>query len=117
MSNVVGLFAEDFTPKPTTEIARFNEWWALYPRKINKAIAKAKYTEIVRGCTTKTLHKDSQTYMPLELQATEAELIQAVKKYVDGMIDRNTFKRTVEEKFIPYPDVWLNRGRFMDYID
>ena len=115
-SNVQPLFPSDEAPQEAVG-ARFEEFWRYYPRKVGKAVAKAKYIEIVRGCTTRTLQRDSQTFIGLELQATEEQLIQAVQKWVDSMIDKKTFKRTVEDKYLPHAETWLNKGRFEDFID
>lgn len=117
MSNVVGLFADDFTPKPTTEAnsAAFDMFWAAYPKRVGKPLAKAKFMSIVNGgFKTKTLDKDSGTYVEIELEATAQEIVDAAKAYTRSLIDLNTYKRKIEDRFIPAPAVWLNQGRFFD---
>jgi len=111
MSQVLQLFSE---PVKAVSSSRFEEFWSAYPKHVGKALAKAKYEAILRGVKTKTVDKDSGGFMEIELIATEEELISGAKKYTLSLLDRNTYKRTVEDKFLPAPAVWLNQGRWMD---
>jgi hypothetical protein len=96
-------------------IAKFDEFYAAYPKRVDKALARAKFMSIVRGgFKTKTLDKDSNSYVEIELTATADELIDAAKRYTRSLIDTNTYKRKLEDKYIPSPAVWLNKGRFED---
>lgn len=117
MSNVVGLFADDFTPKPTKEIAatRFDECWKLWPVKQGKMIAKAKYLAILKGCSSRTLEKDSGMFISLELHATEDEIVNGIKKYLASQVDKNTYRMKDDGKYIPHLATFLNRGRWADY--
>lgn len=109
--NVLKLFTE-----PTPEVqSRFEEFWAVYPKRVGKPLAKAKFDAIVKGgFRTKTMDKDSGSYIEIELDATAQEIIDGTKRYVSSLIDRNTFKRKIEDKFIPHAATFLNQGRWMD---
>lgn len=114
MSNVMSLFAEAPAPVAKKE-SRFAEFWAAYPKHTQKALARAKYEAIIRGSfKTKTRDKDSGGFMDIELEATEEELIEGAKRYMESLIDKRTYKRTIEDKFIPAAAVWLNQGRWLD---
>lgn len=118
-SNVIGLFPDIDPPKPNTEVAsvRFEEFWKCFPRRTGKPLAKAKYDAIIRGgFKTKTFDRDSNSYVDIEITATEDQIIEGVKKYVRSIVDHN-FKRTVEDKYLPHPATWLNQGRFMDFME
>lgn len=93
----------------------FEEFWKCYPRKVGKPLARAKFMAIVKGgFRTRTLDRDSQTFMDIELDASPEEIIAGTKRYALSLIDRNTFKRKVEDKFIPHAATFLNQGRWMD---
>lgn len=117
-TNIISLFQEQDlpAPQPAAEIdAAFEEFWKWFPRKTGKPLAKAKFKAIVTtGLKTKTLDRDSGSYVDIELSATAEELVSGVKAYVRSLTDMNTFKRKVEDKYLPYPASWLNQGRWMD---
>ena len=117
MSNVVGLFAEDFTPKPTTEIAatQFEAIWNLWPNKSKKPLARAKYLSILKGCKTRTMDKDSGMFVEIELEATEDQIVAGIKKYLASQVDKNTYKLKDGGKFIPMLSTFLNGGRYEDF--
>lgn len=93
----------------------FEAFYQAYPKRIDKALARSKFFGIVKGgFRTKTLDKDSNSFVEIELSATPEELIEAAKRYTSSLIDTNTYKRKVEDKYIPSPAVWLNKGRFQD---
>jgi len=87
----------------------------MWPRKDGKVLAKARYEAILKGCKTRTLEKDSGTYMSIELEATEDQIINAAKAYLSSQIDMKTFKMKDEGKYIPHLNTWLNKGKFLDY--
>lgn len=117
MNKVVSLFPEyeePFIPKPLANSQRFEEFWAAYPKRVGKPLAKAKYDAIIKGgFKTRTFDKDSNSYVDIEIGATEEEIIEGAKRYVRSIVDHN-FKRIVEDKFLPHPATWLNQGRFLD---
>lgn len=113
MSNVHQLFAD---PAPVAAPAtRFDELWAMWPRREKKPLARAKYEAIVaKGLKTRTLDKDSGSYVDLDLAATEDAILAGAKAYLKGQIDRNTYTYKDGGKFIPYLATWLNGGRWED---
>ena len=115
MTNVLPLFAEDTTPAQTAAPNRFDEFWGYCPLKKGKAAAKALYARIIApgGCTTRTLVRDSGCYEDIQLEATEDELIEGMKRYAASVCGNrhNNYKRS---EFICHPTTFLNQGRWMD---
>lgn len=112
MSNVASLFPEE---RKAPEPSRFEEFWKAYPRKVGKPVAKSKFDAIVNGgLKTRTMDKDSGSFVEIELEATAEEIIEAAKRFTSSQIDRNTFKFKDGGKYIPHPATWLNQGRFWD---
>lgn len=118
-TNVLQLFQE---PQPVNKDSiksvkseRFDELWKLWPRKDGKVLAKSRYEAILGGCRTRTLEKDSGSFISIELEATEDQIISAAKKYLASQVDKNTYKMKDDGKFIPHLNTWLNRGLFLDF--
>lgn len=106
MSNVV--------PIVNQQQDRFEEFWKLYPRKIGKPLARAKWDAITNGgLKTRTLDKDSGSYVEIELQASPERIIASAQKFRDAQFEG--FKLKDDGKFICHPATWLNQGRFEDY--
>jgi len=96
-------------------MAKFEEFWKLYPRKIGKHLARAKWEKITNGgLSTRTLDRDSGSYMEITLQATPDEIIEGARRYRDSQIDRRTYRLIDDGKFICHPATWLNQGRWDD---
>lgn len=115
-SNIAQLFpSEAPTARTEAQPSRFDELWKLWPRKDGKVLAKARYQSILKGCKTRTLEKDSGTYISIELEATEDQILDAAKAYLASQVDKNTYRMKDDGKFIPHLNTWLNRGRFLDY--
>ena len=68
----------------------FEKFWTLYPKKVNKKAAKAKWLTVVRSTDPSGI-----------LAGITAQLPQM---------------KITEERFIPAPDVWLNKGKWADEI-
>lgn len=97
------------------EVATFADFWSTYPRKTGKPLARAKWEAITNGgLRTRTLDRDSNTYVDLVLQATPEQLVTAAKAYRKSLIGAD-FKLSIEERFIPHASTWLNQGRFEDF--
>lgn len=71
--------------------SRFDEFWANYPRKTDKAKAKTAWA------------KATKTHDPARLIAAAATFAIA--------------KRDTEQRFIPHPTTWLNGERWEDEVD
>lgn len=105
-SNVVSLRPEQ---------DHFEEFWKLYPRKVGKPLARAKWNAITgNGLKTRTLDKDSGTYVEIELHASPAEIIAGAKAYREQQFVG--FKLKDDGKFIAHPATWLNQGRWEDGV-
>lgn len=115
MSAVYELFPSQ-QEKPREDLnAAFERFWSIYPKRTQKALAKAKFMAICRGSfKTKTRDKDSGGFMDIELDASAEEIIEGAKRYMDSLIDKVTWKRKIEDKYIPAAAVWLNQGRWLD---
>ena len=82
--------SKDDKPKPLTE-QRFDEFWALYPKKVGKKVA---FTSWKKAKVNKELHE---------------KIIKAVT------MAKNTEQWQRENgRFIPNPSTWLNQGRWDD---
>lgn len=117
-TNVVDLFQahETPSPQPSPEIDKaFDALWKLWPRREGKVLAKARFMSIVKGCTTRTLEKDSGTYISIELHSTAEAILAAAKAYLASQVDKNTYRMKDDGKFIPHLNTWLNKGKFLDY--
>jgi len=94
---------------------KFNEFWDVCPKKIGKPVTKAKWDAITNGgLDTRTLDKDSGSFIRIHLQASADELIEGMKKYRKRQYDPTTYKLKEDGKFTCHPATWLNQGRWMD---
>jgi hypothetical protein len=69
--------------------AGFDLWWTLYPRKVNKRSARAKYLGIVK-----------------RKEATHDKLYAGLEAYLSS--------REVAAGYVKHPDAWLNAGKWAD---
>lgn len=107
---------------PLKHSATFDGFWELCPKKVDKALTKAKWDAITRdGLETRTLDRDSGQYVPLNLKATPDELIEGMVRYRRTQIikefehhGRQYVTLVDDGKFTAHPATWLNRGRWMD---
>ncbi len=105
------LFEE---PKPQS---RFEEIWKLWPNKSKKPLAKAKYHAVIHGrFKTRTFDKDSNSYVDIELEASELEVVTGIQAYLKAQVDKNTYRLKDEGKYIPHLATFLNGGRWTDYL-
>ena len=112
-SNVAQLFP-DPPAAPAPAPNRFEEVWKLCPNKSKKPIARARYVAALTGFKTRTLDKDSGTYVDLEFPPTpEDEIVAGIKAYLRSQIDKN-FKLKDDGRFIPHLATFLNQGRWSD---
>ena len=87
----------------------FETFWALYPRKCGKAMARAKWQQITgNGMQAKCRDRDGNT-MEVDLFARPDELIEGAKAYRYECVDAET-----PPQFIAHPSTWLNQGRWDD---
>lgn len=117
-TNVIDLFQAPVQSgsQPSPEIdAAFEELWKLWPRREGKVLAKARFAAIIKGCTTRTLEKDSGSYITIELHSTTEAILKAAKAYLASQVDKNTYRIKDDGKFIPHLNTWLNKGKFLDY--
>lgn len=96
--------------RPQPKEATFDEFWELYWRKIDKALARTKWDRITNGgLATRTMDRDSGQFIDIRLQAGPEEIIAGLKRY-----NRKNYEEKTEMKYICHPATWLNRGRWMD---
>lgn len=70
----------------------FNEFWALYPRKISKRVAEKSWSKMT----------------PQE----QSDALEAITHHLEYWKLKNT-----ETEYIPHPATWLNQGRWEDELD
>ena len=68
----------------------FDTFYDLYPKKVNKKAAKARWVTAIKVTDPAVI-----------LAGIQAQLPQM---------------KTTEERFIPAPDVWLNKGKWADEV-
>lgn len=74
---------------------RFNEFWELYPKKVNILSASGEYTYLLQ--TTQSLSED--------------DLIAAANNYAESCRIQKA-----KDKFIKYPERWLKDSCWIDYL-
>lgn len=95
----------------------FDTLWKHWPRKEGKPLAKAKYEAILKGgFVTKTLDKDSGSYVEIELSATPEEILAGAKAYLETQFDRNTYRYRENARFVMHLSTFLNRGGWTGYV-
>lgn len=100
---------------PEAQKADFETFWLQYPRKVGKALARAKFNAITNGgLQTKMRCPDSGMFVDVYLEATPEQLVEAARAFRKSLVGPD-FKLTVEERFIPHASTWLNKGRFEDF--
>ena len=99
------------------KIPDFDEFWDACPKRVGKSKCRVLFNAITQpgGTTTQSLNRDSGQYMILQLEATPAQLIEAMKAY------RKTQYVVVNEKYklsdyCLHPLTFLNSGRFEDFL-
>lgn len=97
------------------QAATFDDFWLAYPRRVGKPLAKAKWDAITgNGLETRTLDRDSNTYVCITLQATPEEIIEGARRYAKSQRDPDTYKLKDNGRYTCHPATWLNQGRWMD---
>ena len=102
-------------PAPGT----FDEWWTAFPtcRRVGKALARQLWTAITgSGLHTRMQNRDSGEYVVVFHQATAEELLAAVKRYDQRMMNSSGAYGSYKDdgKFVMHPSTWLNRGAWED---
>lgn len=115
MGQLLMFEAQPVTPLKL-EVLRFEELWKSWGNKAKKPLALAKYRLIVGGTLkTRTFERDSNSYVEIELAASEAEIIAGAAAYMRSQLDLNTFKLKDGGRYIPMLSTWLNGGRWSDF--
>ena len=94
----------------------FEDFWKVCPKKVGRALTRAKFDAITSdaGLQTRTLDRDSGNYVDIHLKATASELVSAMRRYEKAQTDPKTFGLKEDGKFTLHPATWLNQGRWMD---
>jgi hypothetical protein len=71
----------------------FNEFWVVYPKKVDKLKAEKLYATIIKT-----------------QRATAADLLAGAKRYAVA-------KAATERRFIKHPTTWLNAGAWLDELE
>jgi hypothetical protein len=94
--NLHGTVSEPSLARPAAERVssdEFEQWWALYPKKVNKKAARAKYV---------TVRKSG---------VTADALTEGLRAWIVEWRDNRT-----DPQYIPGPDRWLNAGKWEDDV-
>lgn len=114
MTNVTTLRQPEAKPEPGS----FEEFWQAFPfpRRQNKALAKAKWEKITGdGLDTKMLDKSNGSYEPMFLKATPQEILEGVKRYdAKHRHPHERWRYKDDGKYVAAPHTWLNRGGWLD---
>lgn len=106
--------------RPKHDVGTFDEWWTAYPHvaRREKALARMKWEAITGdGLHTKMADRDAGGFAQIFLKASAAELLAGVKAYDEAMRKPGCrWEYKDDGKFICGPAVFLNRGRWMDYV-
>jgi hypothetical protein len=116
MTNVLHLFPE---PAPVAEPSRFEEIWRIWPNRAKKVVAKAKYDAIIRGgFQTRTLDRDSNSYVEIELAGDHDRILAGVKAYLQSQkaSGSGAYGYIDGGKWIPHLATFLNQGRWEDWL-
>ena len=113
-----------FTPSPDAPgdrepaFAEFYKWYPHNPGRRDKAKTRAMFMKITApgGTVTKSKNRDSGGFDEIGLEATPEQLVQAVKNYRKSLIPQATGSYSPETTYVPFASVWLNQGRFEDYL-
>lgn len=95
----------------------FEAFWRCYPKKVGKPLAKAKWEAITNGgLATRTMDKDSGSFVPITLNATPAEILEGAKRYElnNRKVGGGQFGYKDDGKYLLHPSTFLNQGRWMD---
>lgn len=95
----------------------FEAFWRVYPRKVGKPLARAKWDAITNGgLATRTMDKDSGTYVPITLVAEPSEILAGAIRYEQRNRKKGTgeFGYVDDGRYLLHPATFLNQGRFYD---
>jgi hypothetical protein len=88
-------------------MTKFDEFWAAYPRRVGKALCRAKFNKITGSGLRVTIEGETFT-----LQDDADDIIKSAKAFTQRGINGDA-----EQKYIPHPATWLNQGRYEDIED
>ena len=80
--------------KDNDQIARFEQFWTRYPRKVGKPKARAVFDKLV----------------------TTDDLLDAILWNIDQRLEQGEWDAARGVKYIPHPTTWLNREGWNDQI-
>jgi len=98
---------------------RFEEFWKWYPLKKGKAKARTLFNLITRpgGYDSMTVLKEGgETIgkMPIHLEATADELIEAAKQFAKSFVVVVNDRYKTDLTYCPHATTWLNQARWED---
>ena len=96
----------------------FNDFWAASPRKVDKALTRARFEALTSpsGLTTRIRDRESGQLIDVHHDQVSPEtLVNAMKKYAQEQIDPQTFGYKDGGKYLIHPATFLNRGRWLDF--
>lgn len=105
--------------RPQAEAGTFEEWWFHYPscRRVEKALCRQLWESITGpGLHTRMQNRDSGQYVNVSHQAPPEELLDAVRRYDQRMLNATGTYGSYKDdgKYVMRPSTWLNRGCWED---
>ena len=115
---------------PLPQPATFEDFWRVCPKKVGKLLALRKWDAVISatGLETKIFDETTEEYFEDVLKVTALELIFAMAEYRKTQIenyantpfvdiDAGKYKLKDDGKFTLHPATFINKGRFLDYLD
>lgn len=89
-------------------MATFDDFWAVYPRKVDKAMARVKFEAITNGGAKLKMIDREGNSGAWEAKASPEELIIGAKAYALTQSDE-------DKRYIKHPTTWMNHGCWNDF--
>ena len=102
---------------PLHQPATFDDWWDIMPVELRqkRPVCESKWNDITGdGLETRTLDKDSGTYVSLFLKATPEEIIEGTRVWKKRLRMNPDFSYHESIQYEPRAPQFLNQGRWMD---
>lgn len=103
-------------------LRKFDEFNKVYPHnpsRRDKVKARALFMRITApgGTDTRSKNKDSGGLEDLHLEASADDIVKAAKAYWKSLpaVSQTSYSR--DTTYVPYAYVWLNQGRYEDYLE
>lgn len=108
-------------PNSPSPDAAFEAFWDACPRKVDRALTWARWSQITspEGLWTRIFDRDSGAHVEVHLRADPDTLLHAMRAYRTTQIAPSTRWEATprlrdDGRYTIAPATWLNRGRWLD---